>query len=92
MICIVLRGRADDRRTCPERERLLEGTRLLHYGLQAEMSRRDMQQLRLAIGDECGTVADFLAARDTAFDQVCEYSKLRLDPHDNLVRSGPASC
>jgi hypothetical protein len=56
------------------------------------MSRRDMQQLRLAIGDECGTVADFLAARDTAFDQVCEYSKLKLDPHDNLVRSGPASC
>ena len=70
----VPRSKYHDKRKCPERKRLLEGTRLLHHALQQQLSRRNVQELRMVLGSECAPYDDFLQARDAVWAEVRVFS------------------
>ena len=44
--------------------------RAVHYALQQQLSRRDRQMLRMALGSECATTEAFLEARQRKWDEV----------------------
>ena len=72
-----------DARNCKKREKRLEGERYVHYVLQEQMSQRERQRLRFAIGCEVVSEAKFLAKRDELWASIAEISPFHLDPYDN---------
>lgn len=52
--------------------------------MSQQLSRRDRQEMRLAMGPMVGPEKSFEEAREEVWGEICEHSDLQLDPADML--------